>query len=199
MARPKHRTKPGATYFITTDTWQRRALFRNTTMAQIVERRLFGYRDKGFYLVHRSVVMSDHFHVILTPGENTALEKAVQLIKGGASHEIGKKFRSRLPIWHAGFTEHQIRDQTDYDTHVSYIDMNPVEAGLARQPGDYPFCSARGEHRHDPWPVASGAKALEREAGGTAGLKPRPSKSEETKLSPHEGFNPVATRGGRSN
>jgi putative transposase len=92
MARPKHRTKPGATYFVTTDTWQRRALFRNPTAAAILEEKIFENRDTGFYLVHSYVVMPEHLHIILTPGDATTLEKAVQLIKGGSAYRFEKSF-----------------------------------------------------------------------------------------------------------
>jgi putative transposase len=161
MARPKHRTQPGATYFVTTDTWQRRGLFRNSAPASIVERSIFHYRDQGNYFVHRHVVMPDHLHLILTPGKTTTLEKAVQLIKGGSSREIGKQPGTSFPVWHAGFTEHQIRDQHDFNTHVRYIDENPMKAGLAEKPEDYPHGSAAGRFSLDSWPVASGAKAPE--------------------------------------
>jgi putative transposase len=175
MARPKHRTKPGATYFVTTDTWQRRELFRKRSMAEIVEAKVFEYRDKGSYLVHRHTVMPDHLHIILTPGMTTTLEKAIGLIKGGSSFDIGKKIAMKFPVWHAGFAEHLIRDQDDFDSHVRYIDANPVQAGLAGKPGEYPHCSLNGKYRLDPWPAASGAKAPLREGVDTAGLKPRPS------------------------
>jgi putative transposase len=175
MSRPKHRTQPGATYFITTDTWQRRALFQNSTTASIVEDAIFHYRDEGNYLVHRHVVMPDHIHVILTPGGTTTLEKSVQLIKGGSSREIGKRPGMRFPVWHAGFTEHQIRDQRDFDSHANYIDENPVKAHLSPAAAQYPHGSAVGRFKLDPWPVASGAEAPPSTSTVTAGLKPRPS------------------------
>jgi len=175
MARPKHRTKPGATYFVTTDTWQKRELFRKPAAAEIVEAKLFEYRDKGFYFVHRYVVMPNHLHIILTPGRTTTLEKTVGLVKGGSSFDIGKAFAMKFPVWHEGFAEHQIRDWEDYESHVRYIDSNPVKAGLVREPGEYPYCSLNGKHRLDPWPVASGAKAPSSGEAGAAGLKPRPS------------------------
>ena len=103
--------------------------------------------------------MPDHFHVLLTPGKTTTLEKAIGLIKGGSSFEIGKALHMKFPVWHEGFTEHGIRDEADYETHVRYIQSNPVKAGLVREPRDYPYCSMNGKYRLDPWPVASGAKA----------------------------------------
>ena len=177
MARPKHRTKSGATYFVTTNTWQRREIFRKATAAEVVEQKICEYRDKGFYHVHCYVVMPEHLHIILTPSETTTLEKAVQLIKGGSSHEIGNRLHGRFPIWHAGFTEHQIRDEADYYSHVAYIDMNPVKAGLVQKPEEYSFCSSHGRYKLDPCPVASGAKAHEEGTSCTAGLKPRPSEA----------------------
>ena len=134
-------------------------MFNKPDCAEIVEAKIFEYRDKREYLVHRHVIMPDHIHVILTPGPTTTLERAVQLIKGGSSHEIGVKFATKFPVWQPGFTQHLIRDQADYDSHVQYIDMNPVKRHLASRPEEYAFCSAHGKYRLDPWPVASGAEA----------------------------------------
>ena len=164
MARPKHRTRPGGTYFVTTDTAQRHRTFQNHEAAGILEDKLVEYRDKGFYFLHRYSIMPDHLHAIITPGRATTLEKALQLIKGGSSHEINKTLLRKFPVWRPGFTEHMIRDRADYDNHVRYIDENPVKPGLAARPELYPFCSASGKHRMDPWPVASGAKAPEKKA-----------------------------------
>src|SRR5271157_75160 len=159
MARPKHRSTPGGTYFVTTNTWERRAMFKKTDWAEIVESKIFEYRDKREYLVHRHVVMPDHIHVLLTPGPTTTLERAAQFIKGGSSHEIGLKFATKFPVWQPGFAQHLIRGQADYDSHVQYIDLNPVKRQLAVRPEEYGFCSAHGRYRLDPWPEASGAKA----------------------------------------
>jgi putative transposase len=141
--------------------------------ASIVENTIFHYRDQGKYLVHRYVVMPDHLHIILTPGDSTSLEKAVQLIKGASSHEIGKGKPTHFPVWQQGFTEHQIRDATDFVSHVQYINENPVKARPAETPEDYPHGSASGKFKLDPWPVASGAKARE-STTLTAGLETPP-------------------------
>ena len=119
--------------------------------------------------------MPDHLHLILTPGNSTTLEKSLQLIKGGSSREIGKRPGMRFPVWHAGFTGHQIRDQRDFDSHAKYIDENPVRASLAEKAESYTWGSAAGTFALDPWPVASGAKAPSLTSSVTAGLKPRPS------------------------
>ena len=176
MARPKHRSHPGATYFVTTNTWQRRSAFYNAEAALMLQTTIFSYRDAGEYFVHSYVIMPNHLHVILTPGNSTTLERAAGLIKGGSSYEIGQRFGGHAPVWQPGFAEHQIRDYDDFRKHVRYIEENPVKAGLVEKPELYPYGSANGNIALDPWPLASGAKAPGN-ASLAAGLKPRPSVS----------------------
>jgi putative transposase len=56
---------------VTTDTWQKHPLFINTALANIVVEQIVSCRDRGFYKLHAFVLMPDHLHVLLTPGETT--------------------------------------------------------------------------------------------------------------------------------
>ena len=125
-------------------------MLRKPEWADIVERKSFEHREEGEYLVHRYVVMPDHLHVILTPSARTTLERAVQLIKGGSSYDIGRAFQTRFPVWQPGFTQHLIRDRADYESHVGYIDANPLKKSLAERPEEHQFSSAHGRYRLDP-------------------------------------------------
>ena len=97
MTTPDHRTAPGSSYFVTTKCWQGRTIFQVRETAKILLNTILHYRETGAYLLHEFVIMPDHLHVMLTPNHQTSLEKAVQLIKGGSSHEIrkvrGKKWK----------------------------------------------------------------------------------------------------------
>jgi putative transposase len=83
--------------------------------------------------------MPDHIHLLLTPQE-IALERAMQLIKGGFSHRL--KVPSKFPVWQRGFTDHRIRDRQDFFQHRVYIRDNPVRSRLCQLPEDYPYSSA---------------------------------------------------------
>ncbi len=124
---------------ITTETWQRRALFRNESWAKLLIDTLDHYRGSA-YLMHEFVIMPDHIHVLITPA--TSLEKAVQFMKGGFSYRAKKELGSNMEIWQKGFQDHRIRDAADYDVHVTYIRENPVRAHLCEQARDYPYSSA---------------------------------------------------------
>ncbi len=152
MGRLRHRTVPGCTYFVTTDTWQNREIFRVLEVAEIVTQRIVCCRDQGAYLLHEFVVMPSHPHLLLTPGDTTTLEKALQLIKGGSSHEIHERRGHKMEIWQPGFHEWTVRDAQDYQAKVEYIRMNPVQARLAERPEDWPYGSANGKIRMDPVP-----------------------------------------------
>lgn len=152
MGRLTHRTSPASTYFVTTKTWGNRALFRVAEVAQIVTHRILACREKGAYLLHEFVVMPDHLHLLLTPAATVSLEKAMQLIKGGSSHEIHQQRDNRLEIWHPGFHDWTIRDGTDYQSKREYIWMNPVRAGLVERTEEWAYGSACGRFQLNPMP-----------------------------------------------
>jgi putative transposase len=152
MARLQHLTAPGCTYFVTTKAVQNVALFRVHQIAEIVVAKLLHYRDAGAYLLHEFVLMPNHLHLLLTPNHSTTREKAMQLIKGGSSHEIHKQRGNKTEIWQAGFHEATVRDPADYLSRVRYIHQNPIMAALAEIPQDWPWSSASLRYRMDQAP-----------------------------------------------
>lgn len=157
MSRPKHRIKAPGAYFVTTETWQRRKLIIHERVISILLKALMDCRRKGVYQLHDFVIMPDHLHLILTPGKEVSLEKALQMIKGGSSHHIGTERPSRFPVWQAGFHEHWIRSAHDYQRCREYVEQNPVKAGLATEAEHYPYGSASGAFESDRYSETSGA------------------------------------------
>ena len=142
MGRIGRRVRQAGVYFVTTDTWQKHPLFINTVLANIVVEQILSCRERGFYKLHAFVVMPDHLHVLLTPGETTTIEKAMQMIKGGSAHRMGLEKPNKFPVWHAGFHDRWMRDVEEYRGAKKYIEQNPVEAKLVEKPEDYNFSSA---------------------------------------------------------
>jgi len=153
MSKLPHRTGPARTYFVSSATWERRELFRVPVTAELLVQRILACRDKGVYRLHEFVVMPNHFHLLITPSENASLEKAVQLIKGGFSHEFHKERANRMEIWQPGFHDWTIRDDADYGAKVRYIHLNPVEARLVERPEEWLHGSACGKYALDAAPA----------------------------------------------
>jgi putative transposase len=97
---------------------------------------------EGQFKVHDFVVMPNHLHVLMTvPGE-MSVEKATQLIKGGFSFRVGKELGFKGEVWQRGFSDVRIVDDQSFRKHQSYIEQNPIKAGLARCAEEYPYGSA---------------------------------------------------------
>jgi putative transposase len=134
----EHASSNGQTYMATSSTWGRRDLFSRESWAKLLIETIYHYRGSAF-LLHEFVIMPDHIHVLFTP--KTSLEKAVQFIKGGFSYRARKELGSSLEIWQKGFSDHRIRDASDYRVHQIYVQQNPVRKHLCERAEDYPYSS----------------------------------------------------------
>jgi putative transposase len=150
VSRIQRRVHQAGVYFVTSHTWQRRELFRQNGPAEIAVQQLLSCRDRGFYKLHAFVLMPNHFHILLTPGAETSLEKALQMIKGGSAHRIRAELAFRWPVWQPGFHDRWLRDAEEYLIRKNYILENPVKAKLAANPAEYAWSSANGKYSMDP-------------------------------------------------
>lgn len=108
--------------------------------------------------------MPDHVHILFTPKES--LEKSVQLIKGGFSHRAKSELGWRGDVWQRGFSDHRIRDVQDFDSHVLYIQQNPVRARLCGSAEEYLYCSFSKTITMDAFPQRLKPAIAERLNGG---------------------------------
>jgi putative transposase len=170
--RPSRETvrRSGQTYFVSSQTVDRRPFFRHERWAVLMQEVLQHYRTVS-YLLHAYVVMPDHFHAILSPQES--LESAMQNIKGGYSFRARQAFNWKFNIWQAGFSEHRTRDIEDWDRHVDYIRHNPVKSKLCLSSGDYRYLAVN----LDPIPQRLKPLILIRSNGGA---EAPPLQSQET-------------------
>jgi putative transposase len=144
-------TLSNRTFFITSVCHERQPLLRADEPAQLLIRTIYQYRVAKRFLLHEFVVMHDHLHLIITPNDLLSVEKAVQLIKGRFSFEMGKKYPKR-ELWQRSFTLHRIEDGADYLKHREYIRQNPVTAGYVRSASDFAYSSANPRFKVDSMP-----------------------------------------------
>jgi putative transposase len=158
MGRLAHNTKAGWTYFVTTKSFQSTFLFQVQQTAEIIVAKILEYRDRQNYLLHDFVLMPNHLHLILTPAPGVSLEKAMQLMKGGSSHEIHRARGNKMEIWQAGFHESSVTSWSEYQKKRDYVQYNPVAAKLVDKAEEWVYGSASG--RFVPDPIPRGLKPL---------------------------------------
>jgi len=187
----EHTTNNAQTYFVTSDTSERRALFNVESWARLFFKTLLSHRGDA-YLLHEFVLMPDHFHLLMTP--MIALERAVQLIKGGFSFRAKKELESNMEIWRRGFADHRIRDTEDYEKHLHYIHLNPVKKHLCASPAEYRYSSAYPGWKLDPFPQGLKPEELVGPVCGTTEVVPFQSKNPvcgTAEVVPFQSKNPV--------
>jgi putative transposase len=170
MAAPRRGNTGYSCYFITASTFQKRNILQSDRMATLFVNVLRPYRQQEKYLLHEFVVMPDHFHLLITPVQ--ALERSMQLIKGGFSYRAKKELDFAHEIWQHSYYDRRVRDLEEYFSFREYIRRNPVKRGLGQSPEQYPYSSAaqgleldRAPQRLKPVDFKS---ALNRSAGGAA-------------------------------
>lgn len=134
--KPTRSISPQGTYFVTFSTFQRKRLFVVENYARLFLKVLYSYNRADAFLLHVFVLMPEHVHLLLTPAPQKTLERVIQLIKGGYSHDFGIHFGKKKEVWQRGFTDHRIRDPQDFELHRGYIHHNPVKRGIAQIPAE---------------------------------------------------------------
>src|SRR6516225_6719306 len=148
MAKPSRNTNPGdiqkgtRTFFVSSKTNLGWPLLRTEPMANLFIDVLRAYVAAKRFRIHDFVVMPDHSHLLMTLDADMTIEKAVQLVKGNFSYRAKKELGYQREIWQRGFSDERVWDRESFLQHRSYIDDNPVKAGLASAAEDYPYCSA---------------------------------------------------------
>ena len=116
----------------------------------------------GKMTVHDFVLMPNHVHILMTVPSEMSNEKAMQLIKGNFSFRANKELGFRGEVWQSGYSDVQILDDQSFQQHREYIENNPVKAGLANRPEEYPFGTAYLKKHKHAGAKAHGLRAVER-------------------------------------
>jgi putative transposase len=152
MAIPYRGITSSSTYFLTAGTYNKTNILQSERMAELFCEVLFRYRDAGKFQLHAFVAMPNHIHLLLTVPEGLMLERTMQLIKGGFSYEVGKRFSMRGVIWQKSYVDRRVRDAVECARFREYIHQNPVRAGLVFAPEEFAYSSANERFRLDEVP-----------------------------------------------
>ena len=97
--------------------------------------------ELGRYVLHAYVIMPNHVHVLLEP--RVPLAKITNVMKGVAARDANATLgRTGKPFWQDECFDHWVRNPAELERIRQYIEWNPVQAGLAARPEDWPWSSA---------------------------------------------------------
>ncbi|HEV2219458.1 MAG TPA: transposase [Casimicrobiaceae bacterium] len=103
-------------------------------------------------LVHAYVLMTNHVHLLLTPGAVGAVARLMQSLGARYVWHVNSTRQRTGTLWEGRYRACLVARDQHVLAACRYIDLNPVRAGLARHPSDYRWSSygALSGLRNDP-------------------------------------------------
>ena len=125
-------------YFLTFCTYQRREVFRDSSIAAMVLRQVLLAAARFEFAVFAYCLMPDHVHLLLR-GKSTLAD--LRRFAKRAKQSTGQIYRrnTKMPLWQEGYYDRVVRPEEDLSAIARYIIENPVRAGLVKSPLEYPF------------------------------------------------------------
>ncbi len=98
-----------------------------------------GEMERMFQL-HAYVVMANHVHVLLEP--KLPIARITRMIKGSTAREANRILgRTGMRFWQEESFDHWIRNAEETRRVRTYIERNPVAAGLVQKPEEWIWSS----------------------------------------------------------
>jgi REP element-mobilizing transposase RayT len=114
---------------------------KDSGIAECVVAALQRCQAQELFQIHAYVVMANHVHVLLEP--TAPVSQITRIVKGKTAREANKILgRTGNRFWQDESFDRWIRNTSEWNRVRSYIEQNPVTAGLVRSPSEWPWSSA---------------------------------------------------------
>jgi REP-associated tyrosine transposase len=135
-------------YMTTTATANRKPIFKNEDLANILLDAIwFGKRQNWYHLLS-FVIMHDHIHLIIVPNRKN-ISQCMKSLKGYSARRINIKLGERGSVWQSGFYDYILDSEEKISSRMLYIEENPIRKGLVENAEDYEYSSARYREEMD--------------------------------------------------
>jgi putative transposase len=106
----------------------------------VVKSLLKGANELKQYALHSFVVMANHVHILIDPIVPVA--RITSGIKGATARRANQILERGGKFWQDESFDHWVRNAAEFERLRTYIERNPVTAGLVLSPEDWPWSSA---------------------------------------------------------
>ena len=130
---PPNWVKQDAVYFVTicAKTRGKNQLCTDETGLPLLET-LRQAEQLRYWWIFTAVLMPDHLHMLVSFPPEPGMKEVVRSWKRFAARRFGI-------VWQDGFFDHRLRCEESVEEKGSYIEANPVRAGLVKEISDWPF------------------------------------------------------------
>lgn len=141
MARLPRLTVPGYPHHVIQRGNNRQAIFDSRANYEDLLGLLAENARKTGVAIHSYVLMSNHFHLLVTPQADDSLPQMMQAVGRRYVRHFNDAMGRSGTLWEGRYKSTLIQTDRYLLACMAYIDLNPVRAGLVAEPGDYPWSS----------------------------------------------------------
>ena len=134
---------PNSIVFITQVVNHREPIFHNLASLELLKTVLRNVKTLHPFDMLAYVFLPDHFHCLIKPTGASNFSKIMLSLKPNFTKQYkeSKGIKGSMKFWQKRFSDHIIRDATDFGRHLDYIHYNPVKHNLVTHPEDWPHSS----------------------------------------------------------
>ena len=143
MARPTRICVPGIPLHIVQRGNDRQRCFRRRSDYVRYLGILAGSAERYDMEIHAYVLMTNHVHLLATPGQPQSASRMMQAIGSSYVRTFNRIHDRTGTLWEGRFRSSTVTDEHYLFACYRYIELNPVRAGIVRDPDDYPWSSFR--------------------------------------------------------
>ncbi|HTH78359.1 MAG TPA: transposase, partial [Ramlibacter sp.] len=141
MARLPRLTVPGYPHHVIQRGNNRQALFVSKDDYEKLLALLEEFAKKFSVAIHAYVLMSNHFHLLATPESADGVPKMMQALGRSYVRYFNDRHQRTGTLWEGRYRSTLIQAERYLLACMVYIDLNPVRAGMAADPAEYPWSS----------------------------------------------------------
>ncbi len=101
------------------------------------------YLEKYQCALHAYVLMTNHVHLLVTPGKAGSVSRLMQSLDRRYVQYINRQYRRSGTLWEGRFKASLVQAETYLLICSRYIELNPVRAQMVTWPKDYRWSSYR--------------------------------------------------------
>ena len=135
--RKKREFMEGAAYHVTSRINDKIRIFDNNLGRRIMLFVLENAKEKYGFRLHNFCIMPTHIHLLVTPANGTNLSRIIQWIKTHSAKRWNCIHGSKDHVWGERFYSRPVKSLREFFSIHTYIDQNPVKAGLVKNAPDW--------------------------------------------------------------
>ena len=91
--------------------------------------------------VHAYALMTNHFHLLVTPRTATSASMAMQAVGRRYVYHFNRRYERTGTLFEGRYRSTLIQTESYWFNCMRYVELNPVRAALVSTPGAYPWSS----------------------------------------------------------